>query len=450
LLQLMVGQICWWNIMSLKDKVQRIKSKQTFHEIEELMIIGRYIEAKEKIEGLDKQFLNAEAQLRCEAWLSHCTFKVGDFQKAEDIANRVLKEGGNNPQYQESIVDAKLTLGLAYVFLGELGKSSNLFDEAEKIIQSLDSSLRKNKSREAILQYGRGTKFVSKGESEEGISFLSKGVLILEEIGNIVDTGAMTNNIGEGYRIIGNLELALEHYNQAYEYALESGYGRIIAITLGNVGLTEYLLGHTEKSSEIFDESIEMLEELDLGTFLQSILFYAVKVAIDQEDIERANAYLERMATINEEIKTLFISQHYRVAKAIVQMKTDNLVDRDRARDLFKEVVQEEITVFEVTVIALLNLCDILFQELRNTGNVEIMDEINEYTEMIHTIAKDQGSFWLEAETNWMHAQMALIKADYEGAKRLLTRAQLIADEKGLFHLARRISREFDALLDEQ
>jgi len=117
---------------------------------------------------------------------------------------------------------------------------------------------------------------------------------------------------------------------------------------------------------------------------------------------------------------------------------------------LFEQVVNENITSFELTIIALLNLCDMLLSELRTSGNEQIMSKIKEYSDMIQEIAKDQGSYWLQAETYWLQSQVSLIELDYERAKRLLTQAQLIAEDKGLLLLARRISSEFDALLEEQ
>jgi len=247
--------------MSLKDKVHRIRAKQIFSETEELMITGRYEEAKAKIDILEKQHLASKDQARCDAWLSLCMSKHGDFLTAINIAERVVEENSDIPKHEEAVLDAMLTLGIALCFLGRLDESLEMCDRTEDIIDALDLNLSKNRARKGTFLYNKGTTLVSKGEIDIAIEYLSMSYPILEEVGNLVDAGASLNNIGEGYRVIGNLELALQNYTEAQVHAESTNYERNIAIGLGNIGIVHYQKGDLNKAADLLEQSISRLTE---------------------------------------------------------------------------------------------------------------------------------------------------------------------------------------------
>jgi len=60
-----------------------------------------------------------------------------------------------------------------------------------------------------------------------------------------------------------------------------------------------------------------------------------------------------------------------------------------------------------------------------------------------------QQSFWVLAQVHWIQAHLALIDWDINKAQKSLTEAQIIAEEKGFKHLAKRISQEFDKTLNQ-
>jgi len=113
------------------------------------------------------------------------------------------------------------------------------------------------------------------------------------------------------------------------------------------------------------------------------------------------------------------------------------------------QVVEEEIVVHELTVIALLNLCDLLLSDLQISGDAEVLKGVQVYQSRLLKIAENQHSFWLLAETFVLQSKILLLNLNVEEARRLLTLAQRFADEKGLHRQAARISNEHDMLLEE-
>ncbi|GAI77750.1 unnamed protein product, partial [marine sediment metagenome] len=116
-----------------------------------------------------------------------------------------------------------------------------------------------------------------------------------------------------------------------------------------------------------------------------------------------------------------------------------------KAQKLLKEVIEEDAG----QKTAIINLCDILLVDLRNTNDMEIVDEIKDYIGRLLNIAEKTHSYSLQAEAYLLQAKMVLISSDLEEARRLLAKGQQIAEKFGLNRLAMSISEEHDKLLNE-
>ncbi|MFX0092966.1 MAG: hypothetical protein ACFFBD_14500, partial [Candidatus Hodarchaeota archaeon] len=142
-------------------------------------------------------------------------------------------------------------------------------------------------------------------------------------------------------------------------------------------------------------------------------------------------------------------SQRYRVAEALVLKLSTRARGWVKAQEIFEQVVDEEVVDHEVSVVAMLNLCELLLIELRSSGNPEVLSEVNALVNRLLNIAKQQNSYSLLTEVSLLKSKLALVELDVRGAQRLLTQGQLTAEEQGLHRLAMKLSIEHDALLGQ-
>ena len=437
-------------IMSLKDKSLRIRNKRILSEVEELMIKGEYLTALDKIETIEMQYLEEEEQSKCQAIEGVYFTSKGDFQKATEIAQGILQKGENNPKYKDSVLIAYVVSGNIRFLTGKLDEGMKFCDQADKIILTMDSSLRFVKSMKAHNLTIRGTIYLQSGDLKQGLDILLRCVPLFEELKKYRSLISIYNNIGECYRLMGKLEQALHYFKLIQDIEEKEGIETTCGATQGNIGVILFQQGFFVEAVDILDRSIDFLENQGHKTYQISMLFFAAMIAIEQDKREKAKILIQRMENIDESENTLFTSQHYRAAKALLFKRSQNAENHEKARELFEEVVEEEVSYIEVSLISLLNLCDILLVDLRNSDNEEILNKILEYVEIAQEIAVDQGLSWFRAETFWLQSQISLIDLDYEKARILLNQAQHIAEQDGLHQLAMRISSEYDALLEEQ
>ena len=436
--------------MSLKDKSLRIRNKRILSDLEELFIIGDYSTTLNKIDSIEMQYLAEEDQLLCQAYRSACLASQGELQKSCEIAQHIVQTRGNNLKHADSVLVASIVLGITLIFLGRLEESLKFCDQADEIILTLDSKSRITKSHQANVLFARGTNYISIGEMKQGLECLLRSVPLYEEVGNNRMLASAHNNIGENYRLTGKLEQALNYYNQSRNTSDMAGFEEFKGIALGNIGIIQFQQGFIDEAADTLDQAIDILVKPNQATFLISVISYAAIVAIEHNKRGEAEFLVKRMETIDENVNSRFTSQHYRVTKAILLKTSQNAENQETARKLFEDIVEEDISNFEVCVISLLNLCNILLTQLRNADNEELLTKILEYVKMAQEIAADQGMSWFRAETYWLQSQISLIGLDFENARILLNQAQHIAEQDGLHQLARRISSEYDALLEEQ
>ncbi|MFX0064808.1 MAG: hypothetical protein ACFFC7_21750, partial [Candidatus Hermodarchaeota archaeon] len=173
-------------------------------------------------------------------------------------------------------------------------------------------------------------------------------------------------------------------------------------------------------------------------------LFNLVQLSVLIESREQTHSYLQQLQKINNKEDNKHIRQRYLVANALVLKRSSRLRDRSKAEELFEQVAEEEVIDLELTVIALLNLCDILIDELRLSGSSEVLGEVQAHVSQLFNIAKEQHSYWLLVEIYLLKSKLALLELDMQGAQRLLEQAQFTALERGLYHLLIKVLSEQD------
>ncbi|MHA1481524.1 MAG: hypothetical protein ACTSQZ_08890, partial [Candidatus Thorarchaeota archaeon] len=120
-----------------------------------------------------------------------------------------------------------------------------------------------------------------------------------------------------------------------------------------------------------------------------------------------------------------------------------------KAKKLLSWVVEEEVLDDEVTMIAMINFYDLVLADLKVSGNQQAFDEARNLVNRLSEVAREQLSYSFLAETFILKSKLALLELNLLEARKYLTKAQLITDERGLRRLAMIISREHDTILEE-
>ncbi|MFX0065800.1 MAG: tetratricopeptide repeat protein [Candidatus Hermodarchaeota archaeon] len=294
-----------------------------------------------------------------------------------------------------------------------------------------------------------GIIYWQKGSLNKALKYYEESLEFYEELSDKQNIAKSLNNIGIVHMTKGDLDQALKCLQQSLRLIKKIGSKHHIAATLGNIGEIYYQQGDLNQALNYYQQSLTLREEIKDNLQTSEALFHLIAVAIDKSSPELIEEYLPRLQEINNQEKNKIISQWCRVAEALELKMSKRPRNLGKAAELLEEVVEDEIVDHKLMVTALLNLCDLLLIELRTSGDSEVLNEVKNFVSKLLDIANQQRSHSLLAETYLLQSKLALLELNIQEARRLLTQAQLLADERGLQRLAMKISNEHDSLLDQ-
>ncbi|MFX0033429.1 MAG: tetratricopeptide repeat protein [Candidatus Hodarchaeota archaeon] len=283
------------------------------------------------------------------------------------------------------------------------------------------------------------------GEFEKSLQYLNQCLIYAKEIDYKSQVLNCYINFGLIFAFRGEVESAIEHYDKSLAIAKEIDYKFGIAQSLNNLGDLYRKQGRFDLAQETLEESVKIFRELGIsGVTAIDCLFH---LALDEGKLDLAQKYLNQLEEIQNRSK--LSSLVYFVDTAVFLKTSTRSLHRGKAEEMLKKVVEGEVIDYEITLIALLNLCDLLLIELQSTGDLEIIDELELYITKLRDIAEKNHSFPLLAEVYILQARLALVTLELNKARKFLTEAQHIADRYKLNRLAIKISTEHDELLKQ-
>lgn len=241
------------------------------------------------------------------------------------------------------------------------------------------------------------------------------------------------------------METGIEYYKKALVIAEELNDDFVIAASLNNLGITYHQQGELSLAQENLEKSLKIFKKFGSPGYTSiDSLFH---IALDKGDLKLAQKYLDQLHQLKDQYDIIDISVIYRVDKAVLLKTSLRAINRGKAEEMLKQVVEEENVNYDIIIIALLNLSDLLLYELQNTGEIEIIEELRPYILKLLTIAEKNHSYSILAESYILQAKLALVTLELKDTRQLLTKAQGIAEKYHLNRLAVKISNEHDELL---
>ncbi|MDH5645622.1 MAG: hypothetical protein OEZ01_06415, partial [Candidatus Heimdallarchaeota archaeon] len=104
--------------------------------------------------------------------------------------------------------------------------------------------------------------------------------------------------------------------------------------------------------------------------------------------------------------------------------------------------------IHDVTIFAMLNLCELLIAELTAFGEEIVLIEVKMISDKLYSIAEKQNSYYLLVETLIIKSKVALIEFDLEGSQKLLNEAMTFVNKFKLLHLSSKVEDQINKFRD--
>jgi len=204
---------------------------------------------------------------------------------------------------------------------------------------------------------------------------------------------------------------------------------------LRNIGWIYYYKNKIKKSIEYYREAVEAHKSLcewnntifdyDLIMFNLLLILSAIEID-DNQQIEISMEELSRFAR-----KWPWIDYFRKFGKALILKNKQRAKYRFQAQQIFEEILEEKFD-YQIEFMVQVNLCDLLLEELKYSGDEEILLEIQGLLNRISNLANNQRSITTLVTLYSLQAKLALVEGNAELSNELMTKALTIAESKGL------------------
>ncbi|MFX0092154.1 MAG: tetratricopeptide repeat protein, partial [Candidatus Hodarchaeota archaeon] len=389
---------------------------------------------------------------------------------------------------KQDIAKCLNNIGLVHHQKGELDLALQYYQQTLAVDQALD-----NKEGIATSLNNIGAIYRVKGDLDLALECLNQSLILREKIGNKQDIARSLNNIGNIYRQEGNMNLALEYYQQSLELfkelgnkqeiagsfnnignvyrekgdinlALEShqlslaerekiGNEQEIAESLKNLGNTYWNKGDLNKATEYLEQSLAFFERLGNNFYIAEILFYLISVALErnvleetQSNMEQTDIYLNQLKAIHHKESNKIISQQYQLIKALILNTSDEKSKKLEAQKCFQQIIQEEVVSYELTILARLNLCRLLFERFVFTGTELYLKDLQTQLTNILTLARQSHLQGVILAILLLQGKLDLLQFNLPEAHSLFQQVKSEAQAKGFEGLEYQCQKEFTKL----
>ena len=337
---------------------------------------------------------------------------------------------------------AYIILGDIYIYKNETEKSLECFEKSRILQSELENPI----GIATSLQY-LALSYYLMGELDHSQS-LCKQSLSISNI-SVFTTSTSLHLLGVIYKMKGELDRALRMFKRVAKIRdMEQYFEEYLTIVL-EIGMIYRMKGNYNLALENFLKCYSECKKINSLYGMASSLFHLILTFLDKNNIDQAESYLSELESVATLTKSESYNNRFLLAKALILRNSRRLHDKTQAEVIFKQILDKKALPIQHLLLTLANLCDLLLYEMVIMDNLDILNEINPLISKMLKFSENQNSYLWLSETKLLQAKLSLVKMDIEGAKKLMSEAQKIAEMHNLNLLARRISHEQDSLLDQ-
>ncbi|MHA2249945.1 MAG: tetratricopeptide repeat protein [Candidatus Kariarchaeaceae archaeon] len=272
-----------------------------------------------------------------------------------------------------------------------------------------------NKYYIASCNYSIGTIYLQKGDLNKSLENFQRSLKIFHEQGKNYDMSRSLNKLGELYFNNSDLVLAQHYFQKSLEIKKKIGNLIDIASSLNNLGKTHAIIKEYDLSISYYNQSLEIFRQYGNQNQVAYALYELIIAIIDSKTTSDLDVNLSELEEISTTSTNPLNKLYFKIAHAYYLKQVKN--DTPEAIVLFKQVVDEKIISFEISIFAMLNFCELLLREVDSPENAPIINEIDNVLKKLDGIALSINSINLTIKIKLLHTKFSFLMHNVEEAR---------------------------------
>ncbi len=420
-------------------------NKNELSQVKQLKSEGKFTEALKLINILeDKKGLTLQNQFEIHHLKGSLLLELGHMNKALNYAELAYKES-QQLKNKLQIIDVLLTMTYILNKSDKRNEALKTINKTERLLKTINQAASMElKERKAYLALNKGGCYFNMGELNRSLKCADNVLTIAKEIKNkkLIMLATKLLNFNNYYK--GGLFYNLESIKHYLTLAEELNDKQEIIGGLNSMGMYFIEKGDFDKALGYLERGLLLCDEINSFKTIV-VLSSLFELYLDIDSLEKAQQCLDRMKQFGDQIEWPG-GTFYKLSKAEMLKKMPQKIKRLKAKEILKQIIDEEHPFSGLYYPALIDLCDLYLTELRETNDLKALDEIQPYITQLKDIANNQQAFWLLAELFLLQAKLKLINFEFKEAQILLNQALDTTEKYGLDRLAKSITNEQDEL----
>jgi len=193
-----------------------------------------------------------------------------------------------------------------YDVINSIGRQAYTWGELEQALYAwnhlLERTKDKDKEWETIAKGNIGNVYRIKGELDNALEYHGNALKLNEELGSKEGMAADLGNIGNVYQIKGELDKALGYYGKALKLDEELGRKEGMAISLGNIGNVYQIKGELDNALGYYRKALKLNEELGSKEGMAAALGNIGIVYQIKGELDKALGYYRKALELDEDL----------------------------------------------------------------------------------------------------------------------------------------------------
>jgi tetratricopeptide (TPR) repeat protein len=299
-----------------------------------------------------------------------------------------------------------------------------------------------NKKILALTLQNLASYFLSRsGEHMLGFEYYQKAIDCAKKAGDKHNEAQFLNNTGFFHLKRGELDSAVPYLRQSLAIFKKTNDDSILW-PLQNLGACYHAQGEFEQAHDLLTKSLTISEKSDERNGVACALYYLISLTIDTKSREEAQTYYQKANDLFSKSQDKFTNQWLRLAQIKYLKASSRLKNKVKAQELIQQIIDDESSMYVVTVEALLDQCELLLFEMKTSGDEELLQEVKQISVNLVEITQKNNFFSLLVNTRLLQAQCEMVDGNLQKAMDLLLKAQSTAKEHNLHQYIVRVDSE--------
>ncbi|NHJ86745.1 MAG: tetratricopeptide repeat protein [Asgard group archaeon] len=403
------------------------------YEVQLILLKGHYFSIKSEFNNayeIYKKALELSRKINSKREEAKALYRIG-------LMNRLIGKYDKAIEYMQQVLiigEELEDVSLKALIFKNLGSIYSLIGELEKSLTCTKKSLEMYKIVGSILDLGmiyinQGVAYEYSGKLSDALKNYNVALNIFRETNNKWYIAAAYNNIAGIQLKQGRLHESLNNIKLALQAFQEINHTMNIVAAFNTIGHIYHYLGDLKEAYIHLKFAYQLKEKIKNNLSISRTISYLIAILVDLGELGEAIQILNDFDMIVQQQKNKTIFQRYLISKALIYEQSENQNDKINARKLFIEIIEDEITDYEITINASISYCHNLLDDLLNTIDQQNIKEIEKQIDIIKTYSKKQQSIYLEIEGTIINARLKLIMGEREEGLELFKQAQQIANK---------------------